>query len=75
MAVQWLPNRGPCQSSSFNTYHWTELKIYQNLPDVVLYVAGVLACFGQRDLSTSCTNKYYFRIESQPFRATDNKRI
>nr|XP_014015190.1 unnamed protein product [Salmo salar] len=50
MAVQLPPNSGPCQSSRVNTYHWTELKIYQNLPDVVFYVAGVLACFGQRDL-------------------------
>ncbi|KAM9552724.1 myelin-associated glycoprotein-like isoform 2-T3 [Salvelinus alpinus] len=50
MDVQLLPNSGPCQSSRVNTYHWTELKIYQNLPDVVFYVAGVLARFGQRDL-------------------------
>ncbi|XP_029548478.1 myelin-associated glycoprotein isoform X2 [Salmo trutta] len=158
MAVQLPPNRGPWLSSRVNTYHWTELKIYQNLPDVVFYVAGVLACFGQRNLiatmpdtldvltgscvqipcsfdipdkqknkfkstiltsgvwikedpyfverldkvifnssetdnnyqgnitgnmsqkncttvffnvTTSYTNKYYFRIESQPFRATD----
>ena len=50
MAVQLPPNRGPCQSSRVNTHHWTELKIYQNLPDVDFYVAGVLACFGRGNL-------------------------
>lgn len=57
MAVQLPPNRGPCQSSSFNTYHWTELKKHQNLPDVVLYVAGVLVCFGLRDLITTMPDR------------------
>uniref|UniRef100_A0A8C8G494 Ig-like domain-containing protein n=1 Tax=Oncorhynchus tshawytscha TaxID=74940 RepID=A0A8C8G494_ONCTS len=57
MAVQLPPNRGPCQSSRVNTYHWTELIIYQNLPDVVLYVAGVLACFGRRDLITTMPDR------------------
>ncbi|XP_064816777.1 B-cell receptor CD22-like isoform X2 [Oncorhynchus masou masou] len=50
MAVQLPPNRGPCQSSRVSTHHWTELKIHQNFPDVGLYVAGVLVCFGERHL-------------------------
>ncbi|XP_064862994.1 B-cell receptor CD22-like isoform X4 [Oncorhynchus nerka] len=35
----------------------TVLKRSHNLPDVVLYVAGVLACFGQRDLNTTMPDR------------------
>ncbi|XP_071270396.1 myelin-associated glycoprotein-like isoform X1 [Salvelinus alpinus] len=57
MVMQLPPNRGPCPSSRANTYHWILQKIYQNLPDVVLYVAGVLACFGQRGLITTMPDR------------------